>query len=249
MKREKLTAALALLLSASLMAGGWAAVGGLLGYQRTRILQSGGIVCGLYSESGFWAGDGGTQEEYSAGPLTAEETARLLEAWEGGGTLLLHEPRDGQMSMEQAIRAGEAWIASLAERGVLSEYLPEDGFDQVSARLCTVTQTAEEDERLLGCWFLTYRAKDAELALKLHAISGAVWRADFSLRECEDTDTGLAEGELAAELFPAVGEADAALQVKIARSYVRVNDESPCARLSVWLEAKNAEIKVKNLQL
>ena len=71
--------------------------------------------------------------------LSDDDIVFILNAWEEGGYIVLHEPQQGQMSMKQAITAGLDWIASLSEQEILPSFLKEGyGFNQTSANLSTI---------------------------------------------------------------------------------------------------------------
>ncbi len=78
------------------------------------------------------------------------EMVKVLTVWEEGGQMVLHEPWDGQINMEEAIYFGEQWIGEMAKYGILWAEQVENGvepldltekdFDKIGAQLCTLEQ-------------------------------------------------------------------------------------------------------------
>lgn len=215
--------------------------------------------------------------EHAAGGETGQETDEIgfhgvtmsertrfqvLSVWEKGGSELLHEPKPGQMNMEQAICAGQEWIRSMAGYGNIPKELSGCDFDKTSASLCALDVQAQLrddegalDEAMLSYWTVRFEKSNTIVSLKIHAASGEVWEADFSVEDENKLAETLDEGALLDRAFPFV-QADAAprelvLDLRTCTVYqsfpdglvcaavkrydIHVNDKKPIKRIIFWI--------------
>lgn len=178
MSKGKLYTLLVFCLSFAVVFGGWFLTKEMLNRKETMLLARKGQVSMEVLETDFTV-----QEDFQGEILTEDMMAEILTVWEAGGRERIHEPMAGQMNMEQAIKAGREWIATLAENNILPAYLQESGFDNTNAALYTLKSEVSLKENLISYWKVTYVEDDVKIILMLHAVSGQVWKADISMSE------------------------------------------------------------------
>lgn len=209
MKKSKRYTFWAFVLSFLVVFGGWFVTAGLLKQRETKFLAGMGAVelqssqIALFTESGSQGGEQGSapatmQEAFHGVDMTESARMLVLCVWEYGGSEQPHEPREGQMNMEQAIDAGRGWIRSVAGYGNIPAELAKCDFDKISATLCTIDSQlilSDLDDLLLSYWTVRFAGSDGTVTLKIHAASGEVWQAQIaslleqSIVETNDLDT------------------------------------------------------------
>ncbi len=217
MNRSKAVTTGLFLLSLMVVVGGWYLTFALLEQRMGTLLDRNGKILLQSQEVAFVSpenetagGKDGTGDVSGAvsfqGQTVSEEMmAKVLAVWERGGRVLPHEPRQGQMNMEQAIEAGKEWIAAMAERGVIPAISVEGGFDNVTARLCTM-EAANIDENLISYWDMRFTTDNLAIDFTLHAVSGEVWIASIMMNERECRWNEFRQEDLLKFAFPFVGE-------------------------------------------
>lgn len=205
------------------------------------------------------------QEEYREESAAMSDSVRymVLSFWEKGGSELLHEPKPGQINMEQAIQAGRDWMSSMAGYGNIPKELEECNFDKTSAVLCTLDGQVLDnelalDESLSSYWTVRFEKSDVTVKLKIHAASGEVWEADLSVENKSGLVESFDEGRLLDRAFPFLKEnnkptkqmklvtdlytsttyqsfAQGLMYAAVKQYEVNVSDASPVTRIAFWL--------------
>lgn len=101
-----------------------------------------------------------------------------------------HEPREGQLNMEQALDMAEAGLSYFSIRGIIAEELLEDEFTQIDAYLCA-NQTSGPSGRMVAeipseysYWSITLNNNKINVSLRMNAVTGAIWDISiFSAKE------------------------------------------------------------------
>lgn len=176
-----------LILSLSVVFGGWFFTKQLLEYNQTQLLARSGQL--YMAESGYslFQGNQIPDTDRSQSPpdtfhgiaLSEDQIAEILTCWESGGDLLSHEPQNGQMNMEQAIAAGTEWIYQMSEQRYFPHNISKDNFQNVSAVLNTPEVTSGLADDLYGRWNLTFTLHNIRITLSIHAYTGQVWQAEL----------------------------------------------------------------------
>lgn len=107
--------------------------------------------------------------------LSQEELLRAVEGMEGAGVVSPHEPKPGQLSMEQAVSCGEEWIEGFllphlgSEDASLQEY-------QVNCYLWTKEEEGEDagGNESHSYWNITLKSQDTDAQLSMSAVTGQV---------------------------------------------------------------------------
>ncbi len=245
MSKGKIYTLLVFCLSFAVVFGGWFLTKEMLNRKEAEILAEKGQISIEVSEN-VAENEGQenqvAQEEFEGKVLSEDVIAQILAIWEAGGRELPHEPKTGQMNMEQAIKAGREWIDTLAEKNYLPTYLSECSFDNTSAALCTLESKVSIDEALMSYWRIVYAEGDVEIILTLHAVSGQVWKADISMNTDKLPQSDYTDDELLSMAFPFVTGDNEVVYATLKREDFVVNKQEPITRLILTL---NTDIKIK----
>lgn len=113
--------------------------------------------------------------------LKTEQIEDAIKCWNNRNSSILHEPVSGQISMEEAIKAGEMW---LVEMGIGEE--KDAAAYTINAELGVGVQTGEAGEQLeayYSFWTVKYSSQPISAVLYLNAVTGKVWGAEITLYE------------------------------------------------------------------
>ena len=123
-------------------------------------------------------GDGeNSQERYV---LTVEQMEDVISGWDER-MAVIHPPVDGQISMEEAMKAGEEW---LTEMGMV-ENMDAEAYSMY-ARLSVAVQKQSVEAQLepyYSFWFVRCSGQSMMAFLYINAVTGKVWSADITLYE------------------------------------------------------------------
>ena len=194
---------LIVLLSFTVVSGGWFLMNKMLDRKEEKILgQTGQITVGMAAKDNQDAED--KEESFSGQKLSEKERIKVLKIWETGKKLIPHEPLEGQMNMEQAIAKGEEWIDTVgkSENLIFADAVSE--FENTSAKLCSFEDKTEVEKAKISFWEIQYENAGMHILLKIHALSGEVWSAEITTEESERESSGL-DGELLKAAFPFFG--------------------------------------------
>lgn len=125
---------------------------------------------------------GSEDEGYS---LTAAQVKEAAKSWNDRSGEILHDPAEGQISMENAIEAGEEWLAAMGtEEGDLQAMDKRMRF--VRATLGVGVQKSEPGvtlEPYYSFWTVQFCSEAADAILYINAVTGKVWSAELTLYE------------------------------------------------------------------
>jgi hypothetical protein len=114
--------------------------------------------------------------------LTTEQIEEVISHWNGCVAMAVHNPVNGQISMEEAIKGGEEWIAKMGfgrdgqEKEVRSVYAALGIASQEES-------TAVQLEPYYSFWKVEFSSHSMQAILYVNAITGKVWGADITLYE------------------------------------------------------------------
>lgn len=112
--------------------------------------------------------------------LTSEELKQILKNMNGKDEYP-HEPVEGQMSMEEAIKKGKEWIESLFEKNSLFSEYRRQGYQKIDAKLCIKNNSSDSSLNVLNSyWTLNFIKQDVKVALVLNSVTGQVLDANIS---------------------------------------------------------------------
>jgi len=113
--------------------------------------------------------------------LKTEQTEDAITCWNDRDRSILHDPVAGQISLEEAVKAGEKW---LIEMGIGEEQ--EVAACTINAELGVGVQAEDAGEQLepyYSFWTVTYSDQSMSAILYLNAVTGKVWGAEITLYE------------------------------------------------------------------
>lgn len=113
--------------------------------------------------------------------LKTEQIEDAIKCWNERNSSILHEPVVGQISMDEAIKAGEIW---LVEMGIGEE--KDAAAYTINAELGIGVQVEEVGEQLepyYSFWTVKYSNQSISATLYLNAVTGKVWGAEIMLYE------------------------------------------------------------------
>lgn len=159
----------------------------ILQIMEARLLTEGGRV-EMESQVRTWDSrendKSGVVSENTAGErnvLKINQIEDAIKCWNNRNSLILHEPVAGQISMEEAVKAGEMW---LIEMGIGEEN--DEAAYTINAELGIGVPTEEVLEQLeayYSFWTVKYSGKSISAILYLNAVTGKVWAAEIILYE------------------------------------------------------------------
>lgn len=190
---------LTLLAAFAFIVGSMAGMNFILDIREAHLLKGSGEVV-MESPILAWQGYGDSAEdkpEEDVGAvrqaLTIEQIEDAVKSWNSRRGVILHNPVEGQISMEEAIAAGKEWLVKMG--------IWEEG--QNSAVKATLGVGARETntmkvqlESYYSFWTLQFASENGSchIILYLNAITGGVWGAEITMdNPLENRDYGSLE--------------------------------------------------------
>lgn len=120
-------------------------------------------------------------ESYS---LTIRQMEEVISYWKEHTGVNLHNPVKGQISMEEAMKAGEEWLTEMEmeENGQDKDA----GISSINATLGVAAQNVSGGELLepyYSFWIVQVYSQPMRAVLYLNAVTGKVWGAEITLYE------------------------------------------------------------------
>ncbi len=120
------------------------------------------------------------------GTLTIEQIEKVVSLWDEPDEVVVHNPADGQISMGEAIRAGQEWLINM---GMEVERKDNDEVHQYATLSTAVRKSSEgEDDNqdvqtapYNSFWRVQFYSSSLEAYLYVNAATGQVWSADIIL--------------------------------------------------------------------
>ncbi len=129
--------------------------------------------------------DGETDEkpDNTGYALTTGQIEDILSCWNSRTGVTVHNPVNGQISMEEAIKEGKKWLVEMV--------IGENGLEDteaysVSATLGIATQKVSvgaQSEPYYSFWTVQFSGSSMYAVLYLNAVTGKVWGAEITLYE------------------------------------------------------------------
>lgn len=120
------------------------------------------------------------------GTLTIEQIEKVVSLWDEPDEVVVHNPADGQISMGEAIRAGQEWLINM---GMEVERKDNDEVHQYATLSTAVRESSEEEDDnqdvqtapYNSFWRVQFYSSSLEAYLYVNAVTGQVWSADIIL--------------------------------------------------------------------
>lgn len=129
--------------------------------------------------------------------LTAEQMEAVVSRWKENRIMTVQSPASGQISMEEAVRAGKEWLAQMEledyewadewQRGESTNIKKKETEEiySVYATLGTLAEKKffEEQQLYDSFWEVRLSNRSLQAFLYVNAVTGRVWRAEVTLYE------------------------------------------------------------------
>lgn len=120
--------------------------------------------------------------------LTIEQIEKVVSLWDEPDEVVVHNPANGQISMGEAIRAGQEWLMKM---GMEVEGKENDEVHQYATLSTAVRETSAKEgdtEKVQKApynsfWRVQFYSSSLEAFLYINAVTGQVWSADIILYE------------------------------------------------------------------
>ena len=116
--------------------------------------------------------------------ITAEQMEEVIRQWDGRMAVTVHNPVKGQISMAEAVKAGEEWLAEMGMEGNRQEKDMES--NSMNAMLGVAVQNPSAEAPLkpyYSYWIMQFSNQSMKAVLYLNAVTGQVWSAEIILLE------------------------------------------------------------------
>ncbi|MEL7563747.1 MAG: hypothetical protein AAGU27_02525 [Dehalobacterium sp.] len=118
--------------------------------------------------------------------LSTQEIANILKVWQSSQTQRYHDPYDGQLTMEEAIKAANYWLSYFCENGLLPKGILASDFTQTNAFLYDVqapgavlAEVSPTPNPAYSFWSVSLSNREVSVKLTLNAQTGQIWIADI----------------------------------------------------------------------
>ena len=176
---------LTMFLALAFIFGSMAAMNFILYIREGQLLSESGMAV-VESPVRPWQGWGDEPDEKDDGKrysLTAVQVRDAMERWNKRLGETLHDPVEGQISMEEAVQEGEEWLISMGI-GEGEAQGADDGLKFVKAALGVGIQKGSSKVQLepyYSFWTVHFSGSYTDAVLYLNAVTGRVWRAEVTL--------------------------------------------------------------------
>ena len=165
--------------------------------------------------------------------LTMAQMEDVISSWDEN-TAVIHSPVNGQISMEEAMRAAEEWFV---EMGIIEDMEAET--HSMYARLSVAAQSASDKTQLepyYSFWYVRYSSQSMMAFLYINAVTGRVWSADITLYEDLTEEMPYEKLNLFAELSGLqISEADTVIRNQEGTQVLLFAGDSPlCAEMEFY---------------
>lgn len=258
MNKSYFNTLLSLLLAAVFIVGNMVCMRLVLSYREKQLLTESGTVL-LESPVLAWQDteNAEPEKEGERPVLTIEQVEEVMDIWNGSSEEVSHVRQEGQISMGDAIKAGEEWLEAMGFRGESKNVRPD-----VTANLCVKEDGAAKLYH--SYWKIDYFEGSLNLraSFLINAVTGTVWEARVMLYDHQVLEEGYKTAlyektELFLELaglepgeLVSVEDRGETIQME-----VNVKDSSMYARMEcgmkgvVYMEDKNSGEEKKEFQV
>jgi hypothetical protein len=180
LSKQALYTTLGIAVSFAVAFGGWTFVNGLINTKSDTLLS---VTGDIYVSASRVEEE--SEEEPLFPTLSDYEIAAVLQSREMEWIYEQpHEPIEGQLSMEQAIRAGEEGLNYFIEQGVIPLEFSDRGFSRVNAHLSqylerTRSQEVQMLEPFYSFWSIAFSSERLSVEFDINAVTGQIWSAEI----------------------------------------------------------------------
>ena len=193
MHKRNIYSAIGVLLSVMIVIGGWQVTQALINRKERALLDATGTVSIRLFDI-IQRGD-----EDRLPKLTVSEMAAVLQNWESWGEVRPHGPFTGQITMEQAIAAGEAGLMYFVEHGMFPAEVLAMDIDFTRAWLginTPVAQAPQPHELFYSFWTVMFVNDFANVTLRINAVTGEIWSVTVYYSDTLQAEMGVEMGDI-----------------------------------------------------
>ncbi len=179
MIKSRILTAIAVVLSLLIVYGGWLLTNQLLDRQHLNLMNT------VHSISVNEPSEAGQRAETAKVNLSIQEISNILNVWSSGQTKHYHDPYDGQLSMEEAIKAANSGLSYFCNSNILPKELLASDLTQTSAFLYDVRApraalTEVNTGLAYSFWSVSMSNREIFINLTINAQTGQIWMTDIS---------------------------------------------------------------------
>lgn len=181
MSKQRILTTLAAVFSLLIVVGGWFITNELFEQQHAYLMNT------VHSISVQEPPEAELSVKPAKTILSIKEIADILRVWQSGQEQHYHDPYDGQLTMEEAIKAANSGLSYFCEKGVLPKELIESSFTQTNAFLSDVevprpvpSDYSFTQDLAYSFWLVTLSNRAITIKLTINAQMGQIWMADMS---------------------------------------------------------------------
>lgn len=115
--------------------------------------------------------------------LSGEQMADIILSWNNREMVLAHEPVEGQISMEDAVKAGEKWLAEMNIEEKEEQEIQTESYS-INATLGVgkrKNESGKQVEPYYSFWTIQFVNKCMNTDVYVNAVTGQVWGAEVRL--------------------------------------------------------------------
>jgi hypothetical protein len=180
--KQRILTAVAIVFSLLIVFWGWLLTNELLNRQHLGLMNT------VHSVSVKEPPEAELDAEPAKVTLSTQEIANILKVWQSSQMQHYHDPYDGQLTMEEAIKAANSGLSYFCENGVLPKELLESDFTQTNAFLYDVQDSRAvlpevfpASDQAYSFWSVSASNREVSILLTLNAYTGQIWWAEISL--------------------------------------------------------------------
>ncbi len=161
--------------------GGWLLTNELMDRQQDKLMDT------VHSIEVKESLSTGLEDEQERVPLSDKEIVDILNIWNRKQVGYYHDPVDGQLTMEEAIKAAISGLSYFCEKGVLPSLISESEYAQTKAFLYDIKGNPSTRESispaprpLYSFWSVSLANKKVMIDLIINAQTGQIWTATIT---------------------------------------------------------------------
>ncbi len=180
MRKQRILSAIAAIFSVFIVCGGWLLTNALMDRQQFNLINT--VRSVKVKESPEDNQDG----EADRIILSTKEIADILKVWRNEKTGYYHDPVEGQLTMEEAIKAASSGLYYFCNKGVLPSQILEGDFNQTNAFLYDIQTTPTREgvepapRPAYSFWSVSLANQKIIVDLTLNAQTGQIWMANIT---------------------------------------------------------------------
>ena len=183
MKKTYKYTLLTMFLALTFIFGSMAGMDFILLSREDQILSESGVAVAESPVRAWQDWGDGTEKDDERYSLSVVQVKDAIESWNKRLGDTLHDPVDGQVSMEEAVQEGEEWLMSMG-MGEGEAQGAGAGLAFVKATLGVGVQKGASRvplEPYYSFWTVRFSGSYTDAVLYLNAVTGRVWRAEVTL--------------------------------------------------------------------